>query len=141
VLGAAGITVSAPVVVAIAAGIAVTALVVFLSDANNRAWLAEQITGGMNDIKALIDQISSKVESDTIGGTPRNVHEAKQSRRSGKDRGSDIPSWAKGAKRLPGEKPSDTAKRLLDEKYGPGNWKEGPDTEYNQLKKFYERNK
>jgi hypothetical protein len=25
---------------------------------------------------------------------------------------------------------------LLDRKYGPGNWKEGPKSEHNQIKKF-----
>ena len=68
------------------------------------------------------------------------VQEAKQSKRSGRERGTDIPSWAKGQKARPGEQPSETAKRLLDEQYGVGNWSNtGPESEYNKIKKHHER--
>jgi hypothetical protein len=35
-----------------------------------------------------------------------------------------------------GENGNKFAKRILDEKYGPGNWREGPGTEYNKLRKW-----
>ncbi len=58
----------------------------------------------------------------------------------------DTPSWSRGT--APREKPDGTwengkeyAKRLLDEKYGPGNWEQdkGPRSEYNRLKKHGDR--
>jgi len=58
---------------------------------------------------------------------------------SGKERASDIPSWAKGQQPQKGENGTKFAKRLLDEKYGPGKYKTGPGSEYNKLKKFGDR--
>jgi hypothetical protein len=59
-------------------------------------------------------------------------------RQSGKEAADDLPSWAKGFHRLVDETPSQFAKRLMDEKYGPGGWKE-PNREYNRIKKFGQR--
>ena len=71
---------------------------------------------------------------------PTKVNFAKKtSNKSGKEKGSDTPNWAKGKKPNTGEKPSDFAKRLMDEKAGRGNWKEGAKSEYNKLKKYAER--
>jgi hypothetical protein len=40
-----------------------------------------------------------------------------------------------------GESGKDFAKRILDEKYGPGKWSEkGSKSEYNQLQKYGDRN-
>jgi hypothetical protein len=58
----------------------------------------------------------------------------------------DTPSWSRGS--APQQKPDGSwengkeyAKRLLDEKYGPGNWEreKGPTSEYNRLKKHGDR--
>jgi len=57
----------------------------------------------------------------------------------GKEGATDIPSWAEGEKPFEGESSGEFAKRLLDGKYGPGNWKKGPNTEHNRLKKFRDR--
>ncbi|OQP43609.1 hypothetical protein A4H97_33835 [Niastella yeongjuensis] len=48
----------------------------------------------------------------------------------------DVPEWARGYRPRKGEKGEDFSKRLLDKKYGPGNWKKGPATEFNKIKKF-----
>jgi hypothetical protein len=61
------------------------------------------------------------------------------SRPSGKERGSDIPSWAKGSRPNPGETPRQAAERILGERYGPGNYPKGPGSEFNKIKKFFER--
>ena len=58
---------------------------------------------------------------------------------SGKEKATDVPSWAKGNKPYVGESGNDFAKRLLDEKYGTGNYKTGPGTEFNQIKKWGDR--
>lgn len=46
----------------------------------------------------------------------------------------DVPKWAKGNRPYKGESGKDFAKRLMDEKYGAGNYKTGPGSEYNQIK-------
>jgi RHS repeat-associated protein len=58
---------------------------------------------------------------------------------SGKERSSDIPSWAKGQRPRPGESGRAFAKRLMDEKYGPGNYPTGPGSEFSKLKKYGDR--
>ena len=51
------------------------------------------------------------------------------------------PNWAKGERPKVGESGKDFAKRLLDPKYGSGNWNEtGPGSEYSKLKKYADRN-
>src|SRR5215469_1292732 len=46
-------------------------------------------------------------------------------RLSGKEGADDVPSWARGMRPRVDENGRDYAKRLMDERYGPGNWKEG----------------
>jgi hypothetical protein len=58
---------------------------------------------------------------------------------SGKEGAKDAPSWAKQFKPKVGESGKQFAKRLLDEKYGAGNWKSGPGTEANQIQKWADR--
>ncbi|MDP2378186.1 hypothetical protein [Reyranella sp.] len=57
---------------------------------------------------------------------------------SGKDGAKDIPSWAKGHRPLVGESGKAAAKRVLDERYGPGNWTK-ISREYQLLKKNFDR--
>ncbi len=63
----------------------------------------------------------------------------KKTKRSEKERATDVPSWAEGQKPLPDESGKDFAERLLDEKYGKGNYSRGPRTEYNRLQKYGDR--
>jgi hypothetical protein len=60
-------------------------------------------------------------------------------RLSGKEGAKDIPSWARGQRPYVGEHGRDFAKRLMDEKYGPGKWKE-TSPEYRRLQKHGDRN-
>ena len=49
----------------------------------------------------------------------------------------DAPSWAKQQPPTHGDKDSKSyAKRILDDKYGSGKWKSGPDSEYSQIVKW-----
>jgi len=57
----------------------------------------------------------------------------------GKIGSTEMPSWAKGQRPLQGESGSDFAKRLCDEKYGPGQYNTGPGHEFNQIKKCGDR--
>ena len=61
-------------------------------------------------------------------------------RLSGREGSKDIPSWARGKRPYVGENGRDYAKRLMDERYGPGNWEQTHGREYNHLKKFGDRN-
>jgi RHS repeat-associated protein len=55
-------------------------------------------------------------------------------------RDNQVPSWVpRDIYVLPGESGNDVAKRLLDDRYGPGNWPTGPATEHNRIKKWADR--
>lgn len=60
-------------------------------------------------------------------------------RLTGKEGAKDIPSWARGQRPYVGENGRDFAKRLMDEKYGPGKWDRN-EQEYKQLHKHGDRN-
>jgi len=60
-------------------------------------------------------------------------------KKTGKERASDIPSWAKGQRPMPGESGREFADRLCDERYGPGNYPTGPTSDHSKLKKFGDR--
>jgi hypothetical protein len=60
-------------------------------------------------------------------------------RLSGREGAKNIPSWARGSRPYVGENGRDFAKRLMDEKYGPGNWRPA-ESEYRQLRKYGNRN-
>ncbi|REK46751.1 MAG: RHS repeat-associated core domain-containing protein [Planctomycetota bacterium] len=59
----------------------------------------------------------------------------------GKAGATDIPSWVRRGGEIPniGEAGRDFAKRLMDEKYGAGNWKRGAGTEFSEIQKWADR--
>ncbi len=71
----------------------------------------------------------------------KQLKRAKKSKTSGKDGAKDCPSWAKeDGGPLQNESGKDYAKRLMDEKYGPGEWGDrGPGSEYSQIQKWADR--
>jgi hypothetical protein len=58
---------------------------------------------------------------------------------SGKEAARDVPSWAKGQRPLVGEPGKKFAERLLDAKYGRGNYPKGPGSEFNKIQKWGDR--
>lgn len=58
---------------------------------------------------------------------------------SGKEAADDIPSWAEGKRPLSNESGRELAKRLLDDKYGVGNYPTGPGSEFSKIKKWGDR--
>lgn len=60
---------------------------------------------------------------------------------SGKEAADDTPSFAKGKPRLVGETPEQYARRVMDDEWGPGQWKGLPerDKEFRQIKKYGSR--
>lgn len=58
---------------------------------------------------------------------------------SGKEGSKEVPSWAKGERPKVGENGNKFAERLLDNKYGKGNYDKGPNTEFNKIRKWGDR--
>jgi RHS repeat-associated protein len=58
---------------------------------------------------------------------------------SGKEAAKEVPSWAKGSRPFKGESGKKFAERLMDDRYGPGNWKSGPGSEFNKIRKWGDR--
>ncbi len=71
-LGAAGFTVSAPVIAIFAAAVSVGLLVIFLSDAGNRDWLAAQISSGIDNVQQFSGALSHILESKFRGGKQKS---------------------------------------------------------------------
>ncbi len=86
-------------------------------------------------IKNLAAIIVMKAIIDDDDSRPRKIPTSG----SGKDKASDIPSWARGERPYVGESGKDFAKRVLDERYGDGEYPTGPGSEYNKLKKWGDR--
>jgi hypothetical protein len=57
----------------------------------------------------------------------------------GKEGAKGPPSWAEGQRPRVGESGKDFAQRLLDEKYGKGNYEKGPDSEFSKIQKWGDR--
>ena len=98
-------------------------IVAYCNDAGD--WIAETGSEAMEYIWNTLDDL---------------IIWAKQSGKSQKERATEIPSWAKGEKPEEGESGKDFAKRVCDERFGPGNYKTGPGSDYNKLKKYGDRN-
>ena len=57
---------------------------------------------------------------------------------SGKEKATDVPSWAKGNRPYKNENGKAFASRLMDERYGKGNWNKSS-REYSQIRKWGDR--
>ena len=63
---------------------------------------------------------------------------------SHKEKADNAPSWALGERPYVGESGKEFAKRVMDKRYGKGNWDRGPEdsgprSEYNRIKKWGDR--
>ena len=67
------------------------------------------------------------------------IQYSKKSRQSGKERATDKPSWVSRNNVDSGKSAQQNASDMLNNKYGSGNWKKGPGTEYNQIVKWINR--
>jgi hypothetical protein len=57
----------------------------------------------------------------------------------GKAGATDIPSWVSDSPNV-GESGKEFARRIMDKRYGKGNWSgTGPDSEFNRIKKWADR--
>ncbi|MFE3547005.1 hypothetical protein ACFXK0_28925 [Nocardia sp. NPDC059177] len=89
---------------------------------------------------ALAEIIAMRVYVDTDDAAPADRPKKVPASGSGKEKADDVPSWAKGRAPYVGESGKAYARRLMDEKYGPGNWSDtGPRSEFNKIKKYGDR--
>jgi hypothetical protein len=92
--------------------------------------------------KALLEFSKVKEGQKHVGGKvqeTKSEFKTPKGNLSGKQGAKDIPDWAQGLRPQVGESGKNFAKRLMDEKYGPGNYTEGPKTEFNRIKKWADR--
>ncbi len=82
---------------------------------------------------------SDSSSSSSSNSSTKPEYKTAKSGVSGKEGAKDVPDWAKGNKPFKNENGKQFAKRLLNEKYGEGNYKTGPKTEYNQIQKWGDR--
>ncbi|MES2728431.1 MAG: hypothetical protein V4643_15080 [Bacteroidota bacterium] len=73
------------------------------------------------------------------GSSDDGEYKKPKSNISGKEGAKDVPSWAKGNKPRIGENGDKFARRLLDEKYGKGNYSTKSNTEYSKIAKWGNR--
>ena len=97
------------------------------------------VVGGAIAVPASVAVAADVAIVSATGATAAAGLSMMASRRSGKERGSDIPSWARGERPQPGETPVQAADRILTGRYGQGNYPKGPGSEFNKIKKFFER--
>jgi hypothetical protein len=94
------------------------------------------LVGAAASLGVLLAQATGDTTSHTV------VRWAKASKKSGKEKANDTPSWASGAiaQGLQNdETPAQGAKRIMDEKYPDGGYDTGPNSEYSKIKKALER--
>ena len=63
----------------------------------------------------------------------------KETKKSGKEKASDKPSWVDVSQIDFSQTAQQNASRLLDEKYGKGNWSKGPGKDFNKIVKWIQR--
>ena len=68
-----------------------------------------------------------------------SISYAKKSKQSDKARSTDKPSWVNKGMVDNGLSADENARRLLNNKYGKGNWNPGPGSEFNKIKKWLTR--
>jgi len=100
-------------------------------------------SGGIKNLGSQKDRVDESSDSgsgsNSSSGGEQTPEFKKAKSGSGKEKATDSPDWAKGNKPYKNESGKDFAKRLMEEKYGKDNYKTGPDSEYNKIKKWGDR--
>ena len=94
-------------------------------------------TGGVASSGAMANAAITAGTTAAVGSTIMQF--AKESKKSGKERATNKPSWANKNDVDPSLSANENATKMLNNKYGVGNWKKGPGTEHNQIKKWIDR--
>lgn len=80
-----------------------------------------------------VPHVHTKMHAET------KIYKIKRERISGKEGAKDIPGWAKYYRPYKGESGTEFAARIMNEKYGEGNYKTGSETEHSRIKKWADR--
>ena len=106
-------------------------------------WGVEKVTNYFNETKEeekRLEQEKLKKEEQFFEiQKNQDKYKKPKVKTSAKEGAKDVPSWAKGERPYKNEAGNDFAKRLLDEKYGSGNYRKGPNSEFNQIRKWGDR--
>ena len=68
-----------------------------------------------------------------------NTKNKGESKKSKKERSTNAPEWSKYKKQKKGESKKQYATRILNEKYGKGNWRKGSESEYSRIIKYHRK--
>ena len=68
-----------------------------------------------------------------------NTKNKGESKKSKKERSTNAPEWPKYKKQKKGESKKQYATRILNEKYGKGNWRKGSESEYSRIIKYHRK--
>ena len=68
-----------------------------------------------------------------------NTKNKGESKKSKKERSTNAPEWSKYKKQKKGESKKQYATRILNEKYGKGNWRKGSKSEYSRIIKYHRK--
>ena len=68
-----------------------------------------------------------------------NTKNKGESKKSKKEKSTNAPEWSKYKKQKKGESKKQYATRILNEKYGKGNWGKGPGSEYSRIIKYHRK--
>ncbi len=85
------------------------------------------------------DKMNDEGGSSKGSSSDKGVYKTPKKNLSGKEGSKDIPDWAKGNKPKKGENGDQFARRLLNKKYGKGNYDTKSQTEYSRIKKWGDR--
>lgn len=87
------------------------------------------------DIQKEFFEICKKLEKNSLDDVLSFIEDSDTALKALKD----VPSWAKVEKPYKSESGNDFAKRLLNEKYGPENYKKGSSSDFNKIRKWGDR--
>ena len=103
-------------------------------------WASAALSAGAMVPGLGVGSTGAKLGGKALGAASKagkaDVFKKPKSGQSGKEAARDIPSWAQGERPYVWEDGKAFAKRLMDEKYGEGNYPTGARTEYSRLQKY-----
>ena len=82
---------------------------------------------------------SSSTPADPNNNNRNNNNKKGKSKRSEKEKASDRPSWVDPSDVDTNLSPQQNATNMLNNKYGVGNWKKGPGSEFSRIVKWIQR--
>ena len=129
----------AVIVLILAGGAAYTASAAWLNSKEGQRAVQNTVVVIIDGVSYMGNALASVINDVISWGQGANISSAKGSKQSGKEKANDRPDWSKHYPKQPDESGKDYADRVMNEKYGAGNYKKGPGSEHNKLKKWGDR--